>query len=254
MRCFTYLHESVNKGILVSTDEKYGDVVFLGSKNPGAYFLKVGLDKEKPAKVVKGMLYYAYPRKISFTTKTQRVKGESDEIVTIPGKKVEFIVLAKPGVSKTKTLVRLMTTSMLTANTPGRYRIISGNPEVVARAYDCRRDGRGPRVSDDIIAMDDGDVILIMPEGGIRENNKVLENNNGFMSVINADEYFQIKEKNKAVQKSEVLQQKPKIKAELERVVAVQVEEPEPADECPLGEFEAACDEHIKGKVIELVE
>jgi hypothetical protein len=256
MRCFTYHHETISKGIVVSTDEKYGDVVFLGSKNPGAFFLKVGLDKEKPARVVKGMLYYAYPHKILFTKKSEKKVNESGDTTKVPGKKVEFIVLAKPEISKTKTLNRIMGGSLLPGYTPGRYRVISGTPERVARAYDCRRKGKGPRVCDDLVTMDDGDVILIIQEGGIRENNIVLENNNGFMSTMPAMDYFELKRQTK--QKNTPEPRGPDSTIAITRKQESRKPEAnlaEPIDEEPLEEFEARVDEHIKnGKAIKAAE
>ncbi len=155
MKCFTF-SKTLFEGLVLSVDEKLGQVVFLGQSGPkGARYEKVRLDRQSPAAVVGGKVIEAEPKKITLPARD----GKPEKI---------FYTLAKPSGQKTDAvLVRICTQGVYTRGTYGSWRVIEGNPEGLISGIGADTEStKNYSWSDGLVLVRPGDVIKITLSGG----------------------------------------------------------------------------------------
>lgn len=179
MRCYTYFHRTVTKGIQVTTDEKHGPIVFLGEIGRGKVFRKIGIDNRRPANVHEGMVNRAFPREIT-------VKEKETKVI-----KHRFFVLAKPFRHNHRILLRVNTSEAdLKTRRSGTWCAVSPGESaqetgitVFYTAHGGTIDDRGRlnhRYCDDLIRVDPGSAILVDPLGADHEDAMVIWNKRGY--------------------------------------------------------------------------
>jgi hypothetical protein len=153
MKCYEFDHARINNGLTVTSDEKFGKVVFLGINNVKSKALLISMDKNNPPVIKDGRMLEAWPR------------------VVYTKKKTSFTVFQKPlratsSINK-KFMIRVMTSSAdAEGMSNGSWRINTGEPEVIFTANGRRR---LTRFCDDILVMSPGDSIIANLEGNPKE-------------------------------------------------------------------------------------
>ena len=185
MRCFTFFHGEVTPGIQTAVSERGRKLVFLGSKGMRCICKIVFFDKGpdyEPVVDDKGLVYFAYPTKRKFNH-TNKKTGEK----TLR----ERVVLKKAYPSSTKILLRINTSTQSSHKINGRWQEAGGWPAewVVSHGF-----SNGQRWCDDLVAMDDQDVVMIIPAGGGRHDRKIIRNDRGVISCIPERDYQEIVE------------------------------------------------------------
>lgn len=156
MRTFTWKGGRLVKGIKLVSDDRLGQVVFLGEAGRGRRWEKVALGRRNPADVVNGRVYKAHPVKITLPAKDKKPEKS-------------FFVLEKPrsenggGV----VLVRVNTSWCYTKNSRGFWTTVAGEPETLISGYGAHGiAGRIGNWDDGLVVMRPGDVLRVKPEGG----------------------------------------------------------------------------------------
>ena len=191
MNCFTFHAGKITPGIGVITDDSYGQVVFLGERGKGKKFKMVSLDHSNPSEVIDGVITKAFPKRIN--TKT----AEGDDI--------QFVVLAKPfyKFDNGKAFVRVNTSvPNPTKMSNGSWRSIVGRPLVVVTAWGGKtvknvQNGQFsvfPKWNDDLIIMHDRDAIMVIPEGGVKDETMVIQNQKGIVEASAYCDFIETRE------------------------------------------------------------
>jgi len=153
MKCYEFEHGKLNNGMTVTSDEKFGKVIFLGINNIKSRAVVISMDKNNPPVIQDGRMMEA--RKRTVYTK----------------KKTNFPVFQKPiratsSINK-KIILRVMTSSAdAEGMCNGSWRINTGEPTVLFTANGRRR---LTRFCDDILIMSPGDSVTTNLEGNPQE-------------------------------------------------------------------------------------
>jgi len=149
MKCFTFNCGSLFTGLLLSRDEKRGEILSLGEKGPRRRHEKVGLFRMNPPAITNGKLLEAHHIKL--------MHQEGKNVRT-------FFVLAKPRNAKDpRILLRIRTYSHASRGGSGLWSRLRGNPEALVRAVGAYGDaGQHGLWCDDLILMLPGDVVSVL--------------------------------------------------------------------------------------------
>lgn len=150
MKAYTF-NGNLSKGLAVTNDEKFGQIVFLGEAGRGRRYEKVSLSRQNPAYVIDGRILEADPVKITLGAKAE----ESEKV---------FYVLAASKSDSWSVLVRINTNGGYIRGANGRWETISGKPETLVSGYGAFGDaGRIGNWADGLVVMNPGDVIRVRP-------------------------------------------------------------------------------------------
>jgi hypothetical protein len=235
MECFTFKTivvdgkpvATLKRGLQLISTGNGQKCLFLGEKGKGSVFHPVLLDRKNPPDIIDGMIMHAYPR--------------TRESIDSTGWVNKRFFLKKPIRSRIKKLVRICTSSSMPKQTPGRWKLLSGNPMTIVSAYG-RRNGLGIKWIDDLLIMNSGDVILVFPEGGTRYESVVIENAGGILTCLDAQRYLKDL-KSRPPSDPETLprpQDKEESLAESQPDSQPEVESPEAESECSDAEWNEA--------------
>lgn len=155
MKTYTWQSGSVSQGIALTSDERLGQVIFLGETGRGRRFEKVAQGRRNPAEIVNGRVLDAHPVKITLPAKD----GKPEKV---------FFVLEKPKSNNgEQVLVRVYTYTSYIRNGSGCYRKIAGEPETLISGYGAFGDAGGIGNWDDgLVVMKSGDVLKVFPSRG----------------------------------------------------------------------------------------
>jgi hypothetical protein len=168
MKLFTWKDGEIRQGLVLTQDERLGQVVFLGEAGRGRKFEKVGLDRFQPAEVNNGCVFEAHPKKVVLPARPE--KGLKEKV---------FYVLQKPKKSQEEVLVCICTDTGYLRGANGRYSVVKGNPETLVYGWGAFGDaGRVGRWADGLVTMKEEDVIRVYPSRGEYSYALWLENGN----------------------------------------------------------------------------
>lgn len=159
MKAYSFISGSLTEGLVLSVDERFGQVVFLGQSGPkGARYEKVRLDRQNPAAAIGGKVLEAEPKKITLPAR----EGKPEKV---------FYTLAKPsgpsGQTTDAVLVRICTQGIYTRGTYGSWRAVEGQPEGLISGVGADTEStKNDSWSDGLVVMRPGDVIKITLSGG----------------------------------------------------------------------------------------
>lgn len=179
MKCYEFDCATVKNGMAISTDDRYGKVVFLGIDNQKSKALKVSLDKNNPAVTKEGRMTDAWPRvvytkaKTSFTVFQKPLRASQDILLRIN--------TAKPSVEMLKDNMETEEKESSEVVINGSWRINQGEPETIFTANGRRK---LTRFCDDIIKMTPGDSIIVNLEGDNKEYE--VKNKSGKIEICEA--------------------------------------------------------------------
>ncbi len=182
MRCFTFSHGELKEGIQTTLSNSERRLVYLGLKGPYCRYHTVFFTNKKDEEPVvdkDGLIHLAYPTKWKYNYK---VKGGQ----TI---KQEKVVLLRAFPSPTKVLLRINTSTQSTRRINGRWQARGGWPIPWVKAHGF---SKGQKWCDDLVAIDDQDVIMIVPAGGGRDDRMIVRNDCGEISCLPELEYLEI--------------------------------------------------------------
>lgn len=156
MRCFNWQNGKLTTGLSLTSDEKLGQIVFLGEQGRGRQFEKIGLDRRNPAEVTNGRVLEASPRKVVLPAGN----GKPEKT---------FYVLERAKANEGwNVLVRVRTLSVYLKNGNGGWSVIAGKPEVLIEGHGAFGDaGRVGSWRDGLIQMKPGDVLSVSPTRAI---------------------------------------------------------------------------------------
>jgi len=155
MKTYSF-NRSVSEGIALTSDEKFGPVVFLGEVGRGRRYEKVALDRHNPAPAVNNRVLECEPRKITLPAR----EDKPEKI---------FYVLARATKSSDAVLVRVNTEGVYTRDTIGGWKTLKGQPETLIAGYGAYGDaGRIGNWHDGLIVMRPGDALKVTLSGGYK--------------------------------------------------------------------------------------
>jgi hypothetical protein len=151
MKTYNWKAGNVNEGLALTSDERLGQVVFLGEGGRGRRYEKIALGRRNPAEVVDGKILEAHPVKI--TLKAKEGKPEKS-----------FYVLEKPRHNNDQVLIRICTLTSYIRGASGRYIKVEGEPETLISGYGAfGAAGRVGSWDDGLVVMKAGDVLRVYP-------------------------------------------------------------------------------------------
>lgn len=156
MRAFQYHCGKITEGLTLFEDARLGDVVFLGEKGRGRRYEKVALHKKAPPEIHErgGVKIIESCHPVRFKTK---------------GGDRTFYVLAGEKRPDNRVLVRINTQCTYTRGTEGRWKIVDGKSEELAKGWGAHGDaGRIGSWGDGLVLMHPGSVVKVTPEGGYK--------------------------------------------------------------------------------------
>ncbi len=151
MKCFTWNSGKITTGLEKISDEKIGNIVFLGEDGRGRHYQKVGLSRHNPPEVTAERIVDAFPKTISLPPKD----GKPEK---------NFLVLEKPKSESNNFLIRINTLSGYEKGAFGSFKTITGSPQLLTSGNGAFGDaGRVGSWIDSLIILHPGDVIKIKP-------------------------------------------------------------------------------------------
>ena len=174
MKCYTFHAGDLYKGVASLQDEKFGPIVFLGSKGPGAQFKKISLDRNLPAEIVNSTIFECYPKPVTLPKKEGELGPKS------------FVVLSKPTKKTRSFLLRVCgsTKEDVPDSSVASWEVVRGDAKLVTPAQG--RFENGAAYCDDLVALADGDAIRILPLG---LKHYIIMNNGGSPSLMTPEEW-----------------------------------------------------------------
>ena len=170
MKCYEFDHRKVSNGITVTTDEKFGKIIFLGIDGPKSKALKIAMAKNNPAIIKNGRMIDACPRIIKPKVKTpeELALASPEEIKNEKEKdKRPFVVFQKPQRPTDDIILRINTSSSESnGNINGAWRVSRGEPEKIFTV----NGRRGNSVfCDDIVHLIHGEGVIVNLENDDQE-------------------------------------------------------------------------------------
>jgi hypothetical protein len=151
MKCFTWQSGKISEGFALTSDERLGQVLFLGETGRGRRFEKVALGRRNPATTVDGRVLEAHVAKITLPAKDGKPE-------------TAFFVLDQPNKAEGGVLVRVNTDTGYVRGGQGCWRTHAGSPKTLVSGYGAFGDaGRIGNWDDGIVHLQAGDVLRVYP-------------------------------------------------------------------------------------------
>jgi len=149
MKSYSWTVGGLSVGLKVQTDEKLGQIVFLGEEGRGRRYEKVSLSRRNPADIENGCVINADPIKITLSAK----EGKPEK---------SFYVLERSVKATRNVLMRINSYGGYIRGGHGQWSDVAGKPELLVSGYGAFGDaGRIGNWDDGLVVMHPGDVIRI---------------------------------------------------------------------------------------------